>query len=190
MISEELKHESWNEEDWHYIKSLSEAIENVHSKFIFINKDVSQYHLEHIFAYELYYKWKVILKRKGGNPQKLLLNGELTKHYCKTSIYRFPDLVLHKDYKNIGNEGYQCIICEIKSSRNSIKSKDLKKDINSLYGGITELFYKCGVFIYLGDNTNRMISRLRKIKEELEIDSEKRIIFVGVNGYEPHYEIL
>lgn len=189
MIPDTLKHEDWNDTDWQYIKGLSSAIENVGANYIRTKGD-NNYHLEHVFAYELYYKWKMALRRKGGNPQKLMLNGELTKHYCKTSSYKFPDMVLHKSYNRNGLDAYQCIICEIKSSRNYIPKKDLKKDIVSLCGGITELSYKCGMFIYIGDNAKKEISRLRKIVQEDNIVFPKRIIFVKADGKNTQYEYL
>lgn len=188
MIPESLKIEGgWEDNDWFYICGLSIAIENVHKRYIVTQTDDKPFHLEHTFAYELYYKWKMVLRRRGGNPQRLLLNGELTKHYCKTSCYRFPDIVLHKHYNNYD---YQCIICEIKSSRNRILTKNLIKDIESLYGGIIDLKYKCGFFIYIGNKTSDMISRLRKIIKELGYTDSKKIIFVGLNGIDYNYVIL
>ena len=190
MISEKLRHDNWSEVDWHYIKGLSDAIEKVQRKYVCITKDDQLFHLEHVFAYELYYKWRGVLRRKGGNPQKLILNGELSKHYCKTSCYRFPDLVLHKQYEKSKDDENQFVICEIKSSRHRITTKALEKDVKSLFGGITDLSYKCGVFIYLGIDFKHIIHRMREIIRKLELNTEKRIIFVGVDGNEYQYEIL
>lgn len=187
MIPDDLRQDYWDDTDWLYIRGLSTAIEKVHKRYVITQVDYKPFHLEHTFAYELYYKWKVVLRGKGGNPQRLLLNGELTKHYCTTSSYRFPDIVLHKHYNN---SNYQCIICEIKSSRNRILTKHLTKDIESLYGGITDLQYKCGVFIYLGNKTSNLISRLRKIIQELGYTDSKKILFVGLNGTDYNYVIL
>ena len=74
-----------------------------------------------------------------------MLNAELTKHYDKLNRYKFPDLVLHGNY---ANREKQYLICEIKSSRNQIKGNALKKDMESLYGGVIELGYHCGIFIF------------------------------------------
>lgn len=189
MIPDNIRSKEWNDMDWSYIKGMSAAIEKVRKDYI-RNKGDNKFHLEHVFAYELYYKWKVVLKQRGGNPAKLILNGELVKHYCMTSNYKFPDMVLHKSYKNNDEDEYQCIICEIKSSRNRILNNELKKDLLSLSGGINELSFKCGVFIYLGDNLKRMLNRLRKIMQELDIDANMKLLFIGVNGYKYHYEIL
>ncbi|MBO4891065.1 MAG: hypothetical protein J5502_00515 [Prevotella sp.] len=190
MIPSSLKQECWSDDDWFYICGLSKAIEKVNRKYICVHKDEKVFHLEHVFAYELYCKWKGVLSRRGGNPQKLLLNGELTKHYCKPDIYRFPDLVLHKNYERKDMNGYQCIICEIKSSRHSITTNALRKDILSLYDGITDLSYKCGVFIFLGEKIKRMITRLRKIIQILGIDTGKKFLFIGTDGNNCYYEIL
>jgi hypothetical protein len=190
MIPDSLKQHCWDDNDWFYICSLSKAIEAVNRKYICVLKDEKIFHLEHVFAYELYSKWKGVLSRRGGNPQKLLLNGELIKHYCRMSSFRFPDLVLHKNYEKKVLNSYQCIICEIKSSRHNISTKALRKDIISLYGGTTELSYKCGVFIFLGDNASKMVTRLRRNIQILGIDTEKKIIFMGIDGKKYHYEIL
>lgn len=187
MISKELRNENWDNTDWLYIVGLSKAIENVTIEYIRNNVGDNTFHVEHVFAYELYSKWKEELNNAGSNPKNLLLNGELTKHYCKTASYKFPDMVLHKHYDN---NDYQCVICEIKSSRNGISDDALIKDMISLHGGTTELSYKCGVFIYLGDDAPSMVLKLQGILEELGIDVQKKIIFVGVNGAEPHYQLL
>lgn len=192
MIPDSIRQHDWNDLDWRYIQGLSKAVEAVRKEYIYENEE--RCHLERVFAYELYYCWKMILAEESENPENLLLNGELSKHYYIKKKYGFPDMVLHGDYTN---RDKQFIICEIKSSRNKITKKYLKKDIRSLIYGIYELDYKCATFIYFG-NANKWKSMIKRLREELnkELPKEwrekckKKIIFIGVDGKTSHYELL
>lgn len=187
MIPETIRQPHWNNDvDWLYIQGLSKAIESVPINYIRECSRKRKFHLERIFSYELYYRWSRLLERKQENPEHLFLNAELVKHYDEMRDYKFPDLVLHGDYIN---REKQYIICEIKSSRNQITEDALKKDLESLQNGIWRLLYKCGVFIYLGNNSTKMVSRLRTILQTFE-NYVGNIIFIGVNCGVPHYEIL
>lgn len=186
MIPESIRHNDWTTLDYLSIQGLSRAIESVSKDYVY-DVENKRFHLEHVFAYELYHKWRELLNQD--NPENLRLNAELTKHYNEEKEYRFPDMVLHGDYNNLKN---QIIVCEIKSSKNEIKEDQLEKDIKSLEEGINGLYYHCGVFIYLGytKNMQKMIGRLRPL---LSDKSNKKIIFIGVNevnGDIPHYELL
>jgi hypothetical protein len=191
MIPESLKQNKWTEIDWLYIQGLSKAIENVDKKYIFYFEDdnKSRFHVERVFSYELYSKWNEIIKENGMNPENLMLNAELKKHYYDMGQFKFPDMVLHGDYTTLDK---QFIICEIKSSRNYIKTDSLKKDMESLMNGMNALSYSCGVFIYIGNNTNSIVARLRNILQNPDLNyGEKRILFIGLNGLEaPCYILL
>ena len=170
MILENYKQQCWSDTDWLYIQGLTKAIEDMSILYIRNNEeDDKRFHVEHVFAYELYHLWKDVLKKE--NPNSLMLNGELTKHYYCL-------------------ENYQCIICEIKSSRNHVNNDALMKDMKSLKAGIESLGYKCGVFIYLGDDTLCMISKIKQILTMLEFITQKRVLFVGINGEKTVYEII
>ncbi|MCH5310700.1 MAG: hypothetical protein J1E57_01880 [Prevotella sp.] len=186
MIPDRIRQHDWNNLDWHYIQGLSKAVEAVREEYIYEKKE--RYHIERVFAYELYYNWKTILSEESENPEKLLLNGELTKHYYNEK-YGFPDMVLHGDYTK---NDKQFIICEIKSSRNSIEYDKLIKDLKSLAFGIKELHYHCGVFVYLGVDIDPMLDKLRCILQSKELRQivENKILFIGIDGKTPHYELL
>ena len=188
MILENYKQQCWSDTDWLYIQGLTKAIEDMSILYIRNNEeDDKRFHVEHVFAYELYHLWKDVLKKE--NPNSLMLNGELTKHYycLEKEEYKFPDVVLHSGYSK---SNYQCIICEIKSSRNHVNNDALMKDMKSLKAGIESLGYKCGVFIYLGDDTLCMISKIKQILTMLEFITQKRVLFVGINGEKTVYEII
>lgn len=188
MIPENFKR-LWDKATWHEITILSNAIEAVTKNYIRNCKEEGgddRFHVERVFAYELYYQWKELLKK---NDSKLILNGEITKHYYVLENYGFPDMVLHGGQNDNNN---QFIICEIKSSRNTITQDALKKDMTSLLDGINVLLYKCGVFIYLGGDSDTFVNnRLIPILESFENKVKRKIVFVGLNGYEtPCYKIL
>jgi len=187
MISERIKIEGgWDDLTWKYIQGFSSALELVPIYYIY-NEDEKTFHLEHVFAYELYYRWKVILSNYIDNPEALMLNAELTKHYHEIERYKFPDMVLHGNYSK---EDKQFVICEIKSTKNRIEDEYLIKDMESLKRGIRDLHYKCGLFIYLGNNFQYMIEKLRGILSSFDNPIGRKIIFVGVNCELPHYELL
>lgn len=188
MIPESLRQKCWNDTVWLYIKVLSKAIEEVPVNYRYYDdKSSIRYHMERVFSYELYYRWATILNNNHEeNPEKLILNAELSKHYDKDERVKFPDMVLHGDYTNTDK---QLVICEIKSGRNYIKTDSFKKDMDSLVKGINKLSYKCGAFIYVGNNEKVIIKKLRAILQTLNYD-ERRIIFIGANGVDTYYEIL
>jgi len=187
MIPEKYKN-NWDKATWHEITIFSNSVEAVNKHFIRNCKEEGGddcFHVERVFAYELYYKWKKLLE---ANESQLMLNGEITKHYYVLEKYGFPDMVLHGGQNDNKN---QFIICEIKSSRNTIADGALKKDMESLRDGINVLSYKCGVFIYLGDDSDAFVSRLTPILDKFENKVNGKILFVGVNGYkEPYYTVL
>lgn len=187
MITENYRQQCWTDADWLYIQGLSKAIEKVPTKYIRECEGKRKFHLERVFSYELYYRWARLLNNKQENPEKLMLNAELSKHYNEMNKYKFPDMVLHGNY---ANRAKQYIICEIKSSRNPIKDNPLKKDVESLYGGVRELNYHCGVFIYLGSRVNKIIPKIRSLLQAYENYETGRYLFIGVNCGTPHYEIL
>lgn len=191
MILEEYRQQCWTDNDWLYIQGLSRAIDDVPKSYIRElpkgKGKFGKFHLERIFSYELYYRWTKILNKKCENPEKLFLNAELSKHYDDRKEYKFPDMVLHGDLKNCDN---QVAICEIKSSRYYITNNTLKKDVESLYGGVKKLNYHCGVFVYLGDSVTKIISRLRSLLYAYENYEKGRYLFIGVTSSTPHYEIL
>lgn len=186
MIPETIRQMHWNDVDWFYIQGLSKAIELVKTKYVRNIEGDNRFHVERVFAYELYYKWRTLLNEKSNNPLEAMLNGELTKHYYVEGKYTFPDMVLHGDYNDRGEPLKQLIICEIKSSRNTIEDNALKKDLESLQGGINILGYHCAVFVYLGDDYENMIRKLRNF----DIIESGKVVFIGITGCEPHYEIL
>ena len=191
MIPESLKKLGhWDDKTWNHIEELSNAIESVPNNYVYNcdNGGDGRFHVERVFAYELYYRWKRLLFPNEDIPQDLLLNAELTKHYHTLEHYGFPDLLLHGGY-NVNDK--QFIICEIKSSRTDPDEQALEKDMKSLRDGINVLSFKCGVFIYLGVDTTYMISRLRNILQEIDFNDRKKIIFVGVDGRNSaQYDIL
>lgn len=191
MIPESFKKLGrWDDRTWNHIVELSNAIESVPNNYV-CNCDKGgdgRFHVERVFAYELYYRWKRILFPTEEIPQDLLLNAELTKHYHTLEHYGFPDLLLHGGY-NVNDK--QFIICEIKSSRTNPDEPALEKDMKSLRDGITVLSFKCGVFIYLGIDVTGMISRLRNILHKIDFNDKKKIILVGIDGDNlPQYYIL
>lgn len=113
--------------------------------------DAEEMQLERVFAYELYYKWKLNL------PQNcnLVLNAEIEKKYSKwndAGNYIIPDMVLHNSQANTDN---QMLICEIKRQKGCL-NKDLAYDdvmrlINLTYLG-NEFKFKLGIFILSGGN--------------------------------------
>ena len=188
MIPEKFKR-LWDKATWHEITIFSNAIEAVTKNYIRNCKEEGgddRFHVERVFAYELYYQWKDQLKK---NDSKLMLNGEITKHYYVLEKHGFPDMVLHGGQNDDNN---QFIIGEIKSSRNTIKDSNLKKDMESLRDGINILQFKCGVFIYLGDDSEIFISRLEHILDCFDNKVDGIILFVGINGREdePNYVVL
>ncbi len=191
MISDRIKEEcGWDNITWSYIQGLSKAIESVPSNYV-RNCDKGgdgRFHVERVFAYELYYRWKKLLYSDEEVLTDIMLNAELTKHYYSLEQYGFPDLLLHGGY-NVYDK--QIIICEIKSSRNQIEDSALEKDMKSLRDGINVLSFKCGVFIYLGVDVSSIILRLRNILRKIDFDDRKKLIFIGVDGRIPcQYVIL
>ncbi|MBR6885565.1 MAG: hypothetical protein IKN01_07650 [Prevotella sp.] len=187
MIPEIYRQSCWTDTDWLYIQGLTKAIDNVPQKYICECDGERRFHLERVFSYELYYRWAKLLNFRQENPERLMLNAELSKHYYDMDKYKFPDMVLHGNYTN---RDKQFIICEIKSSRNSIKENSLKKDVESLFGGVRELNYHCGVFIYLGNRVNKIILKIRSLFQSYENYEGGKYLFIGVNGGTPHYEII
>lgn len=190
MISEDYRQQCWSDTDWLYIQGLSKAIDNIPNSYIrekIGKRKFGRFHLERVFSYELYYRWTKILRKTSENPEKLFLNAELSKHYDDKKECKFPDVVLHGDFTNCNK---QFIICEIKSSRNYIKSNPLKKDVESLYRGVKNLCYHCGAFIYIGDSVDNIIFRIRSLLHAYENYEEGRYLFIGVNCDAHHYEIL
>lgn len=189
MIPDNLKQPCWTDTDWLYIQGLSEAIEKVPSTYIREKEGKRKFHLERVFSYELYYRWARLLNSRHKNPEKLMLNAELSKHYNNNNKdkYKFPDMVLHGNYTN---HEKQFIICEIKSSRNSIDNKSLKKDVESLFEGIRGLGYHCAVFIYIGGRVKNIISKLRNFLHDNENYEEGKYLFIGVDCGTQHYEII
>lgn len=187
MIPEIYRQKCWTDTDWVYIQGLSKAIDKVPINYIRECNKKKQFHLERVFSYELYYRWSRLLTYRKKNPEKVFLNAELVKHYDNSKQFKFPDMVLHGDYTN---REKQFIICEIKSSRNSIAKNSLEKDIESLVEGILGLGYHCAVFIYLGCRVNHIISKLRGYLQNNENYEAGKYLFIGVNGGAPHYEIL
>lgn len=124
MISKDYRQQFWSDTDWLYIQRLTKAIDDVPNSYIRDKNGKGKFHLERVFSYELYYRWTKMLHHKSENPEKLFLNAELTKHYDDKKDCKFPDMVRHGDFTNCEK---QFIICEIKSSRNYIKSDYLKK---------------------------------------------------------------
>lgn len=171
----------WDDTDWTYIKGLSRALESISQKYIY-DTDKKKYHIERIFSYELYHKWSNFLRKKNANPEKLMLNAELSKHYDEVNDVKFPDLVLHGDFTNTKK---QYIICEIKSSRNYVPDDALEKDIESLLNGMNKLGYHCGIFVYLGGEKSVIVKRLREIVRDRKLDynPSKQIIVAKVVNY-------
>ena len=187
MISENYRQKCWSDTDWLYIQGLSKAVDKVSPKYIREYGLKGKFHLERVFSYELYYRWAKILNKRRDNPERLILNAELSKHYFDMGKFKFPDMVLHGDYTN---REKQFIICEIKSSRNTIKNNSLKKDAESLYGGVNELNYHCGVFVYLGSRFVNTIRKLRSLLKTYDNYKKGRYLFIGVDSGKSHYEIL
>ena len=146
-----------------------------------------QFHMERVFAYELYRQWANILESECNEP--LVLNAELDKIIAEPiqlgddegdakmeEIRKYPDLVLHNDQ---GNDNKQKIICEIKRNTDTQLSgsaifADLYKltcymDKEKFCTGNDPFDY--GVFILLNGN-------LEQIK-----DIKKSKIKVGENDY-------
>ena len=187
MITDNYRQQCWTDTDWIYIQGLTKAIDNVPKKYIRECDDKMRFHLERVFSYELYYRWSKLLNHRNENPEKLMLNAELSKHYYEMNNFKFPDMVLHGNY---AGKNKQFIICEIKSSRYQIQDKSLKKDVESLYKGVHELHYHCGVFIYLGDYVNNIINKLRHHLMSFTNAEEGKFLFIGVNCGASYYEIL
>lgn len=168
-----------------YERLFLHSIGKVRKDFVAYN---NIYHVERVFAYELYYNIRNKLNRH--NPNGLLLNGEITKYFELNKKWRSPDLVLHGGYDpiTIGN-GSQHIICEIKSSRNEVKVKEFKKDIRSLAEGIHNLNYHYGVFILLGTQEKlKELIKKSKVRKPKEI---KKILTVCVSHTgTPEYDWL
>lgn len=196
MIQEDIKQEyywqkrslqeNWKDRIWLYVEGLSKAIESVKSNYVYNNTE-KQFHLERVFAYELYYQWKKLLNKRGENPEKLMLNAELSKFYHNKKCdkkYRFPDMVLHGNYDD---KKRQFIICEIKSTKNPISTSTLQKDIDSLIDGMDKLEYHFSVFIYVGNKWENTAKRMRQLVPD---GQAKRILFIGVDGKKNHYELL
>ena len=175
----------WSEPDSTYIKGLSESIESISQEYIW-DKDNKKYHIERVFSYELYHKWRQILKKGKSNPENLMLNAELTKHYDDKDN-KFPDMVLHGDYTD---HSKQFIICEIKSSRNYVNYNSLRKDIKSLSDGIIKLGYHCGAFIYLGGKKSQIHKRIIKIMNELKLFDIGILLVKVVKSRDAKYSFL
>lgn len=185
MIDDSMRLPIWDDTDWTYIKGLSQSIDSISLKYIY-DSDNKKYHIERIFSYELYHKWSNYLRKKNVNPEKLMLNAELSKHYDDKDN-NFPDMVLHGDYTDYSK---QFIICEIKSSRNYVNNEALCKDMKSLSSGIIKLGYHCGVFIYLGGEKSQIRTRLRKILNELKIKNLGILLVIVDKSGVINYNIL
>ena len=185
MIDESLISSNWHYPDSVYIKGLCESIESISQDYIWDN-DNKKYHIERVFSYELYYKWRQNLKNTKSNPEKLMLNAELIKHY-NDKDNKFPDMVLHGDYTD---HGKQFIICEIKSSRNYVNYDALRKDIKSLSDGIMKLGYHCGVFIYLGGKKSQIHKRIINIMKELNLLDKGILLIKVVKSRDAKYDFL
>ena len=123
--------------DKQYFNYLFRAIALVDKKFI--NYEVynaelklleTAYHLERVFAYELYRQWANILSCEC--LDKYILNAELDK-IVKESIYyhnpkkketvtMFPDIVMHGGQDNAT---HQKMICEIKRNKTGTDTKNI-----------------------------------------------------------------
>ena len=185
MIEESLISTNWHYPDSVYIKGLSESIELVSQEYIW-DSDNKKYHIERVFSYELYHKWRQNLKSIESNPENLMLNAELTKHYDDKDN-KFPDMVLHGDYTD---HTKQFIICEIKSSRNFVNCDALRKDIKSLSDGIIKLGYHCGAFIYLGGKRSQIHKRIIEIMNELNLPDIGILLIKVIKSRDVKYDFL
>ena len=185
MIDESLISSNWHYPENLYIKGLCESIESISQEYIWDN-DNKKYHIERVFSYELYHKWRQNLKNGKSNPENLMLNAELTKHYDDKGN-KFPDMVLHGDYTD---HSKQFIICEIKSSRNYVNYDALRKDIKSLADGIIKLGYHCGAFIYLGGKKSQIHKRIIKIMNEMNLIETEILLVKVVKSRDVEYSFL
>lgn len=121
-----------------------------------------QKHLERVFAYELYRQWANRIQLK--YDKKLMINGEIGKDpqtfdYYRSKVHKFPDLVLHAGQ---GNNDFQGIVCEIKTSH--VTPSSFKEDIDKLNCFVCceneKYRFMFGVFILIGDDMNRIIKMM------------------------------
>ena len=174
-----------NDTDTLHFNWLFRAISLVNKKFISYtvyngkNKE-KQFHVERVFAYELYRQWANILESECKEP--LVLNAELEKvieerigtdddieNVCNIEEERkYPDIVLHNGQ---GSDKIQKIICEIKRNTEtkisgSVILADLYKlacymDEEKFHSGMKPFEY--GVFVFVNGSLNQ-IKAIKKAK--------------------------
>lgn len=152
--------------------NLFKSILSVDNKYLlFTEKETSKshYHVERVFAYELYRQWANRIQILYDN--KYLINGEIGK---TTSLfdqfsslgYKFPDLVLHQSQ---GNCDYQGVVCEIKTS--NVTRPSFKEDIEKLCcfvcGDNEKYRFSFGVFILVGVDIKRILDLMDEIDHDV-----------------------
>ncbi len=209
--------------DKQYFNYLFRAIALVDKKFIsydVYNADLKSletaYHLERVFAYELYRQWANILSCECHD--KYILNAELDKIVKETISYHnpkkkeavtmFPDLVMHGGQ---GNVSHQKMICEIKRNKTGTETKNIsnQKIFADLYKLTCYLDkakfldkFDYGVFVLL----NGALSQISNIPSKTSVfrperlsfgdfkeDFKKffhRIVCVTYDGVTLHYDLL
>lgn len=159
------------DKDFRFLDDLFLAISTIEDEYCNWEYQDSLQQTERVFAYELYYKLKLISNIKTSQYAGIKFNGEIGKKIFNDisnlgTVYTVdqkdfnPDLVLHLNQIDSSSENQKLII-EIKTKNKS--DEDVAKDIIKLNYGIEHLNFQFGVFISVNTNFETIIKKLRTI---------------------------
>lgn len=175
-----------------YLNDLLIAIESVDDDYCNWTYDETIQKTERVFAYELYYKLKLISNIKAEQYQGIKFNGEIGKkipgavdplgtNFTVDQNNFNPDLVLHRNQIDRLSQNQKLII-EIKT--NNTTDEKIAKDIIKLNYGISYLNFQFGVFISVNTSFDTIKDKLKRIFKSEQIspdqmDNLKRICIVN-----------
>lgn len=159
-------------EDFRFLKDLFYAITTIEDEYCnwtYHHETIQK--TERVFAYELYYKLKLIAGIKKTQYNGIKFNGEIGKKilsdintlgtdYTVEQKNFNPDLVLHKGQIDKDSENQKLII-EIKTTNTT--DEKIAKDIIKLNYGIAYLNFQFGVFISVNTDFDTIKDKLKRI---------------------------
>ncbi len=185
------------DKDLEYLYDLFTAIKSIDNEYCNWQHNGTIQKTERVFAYELYYKLRLISNLKSEKYKGIKFNGEIGKKTYETisnlgTQYTIeqndfnPDLVLHKSQIDRLSEN-QKLIVEIKTK--SQPDEMVAKDIIKLNHGIKFLNFQFAIFISVNTNVNRTFTKIKNIFNiqtfsDDEVTNSKSIIIVNYNNCE------
>ena len=168
---------------YQYLIDLYNAIDSIEEDYCNWDYNDTIQKTERVFAYELYFKLKIISILNPNRYENIKFNGEIGKKLQNINLNKLgtnlefnqvdfnPDLVLHKNQIDYSPENQKLII-EIKTKNQT--DENIAKDILKLNYGIENLNFQFGVFISVNTNFETIQNKIRRIFQIDLIDENSR----------------